>query len=295
MSFLPDWFKPLTWNILYTSACNLILDPLASPAEFSKLSISVIKAKKKVKTAVEVENKMAVDCFSKELARPDPLEPSHRLNGWHFICFVPITTESPAHPSARSAWYCHKQVDSLFLSLSLRRGERKPETFYTITGGNAEVCVCCDKTERWETDMGRAAVVTHTCRQNHTHTHTHTHTRIGTATESRAKGHYSEVISAEKDYSTWISTINVWICIWSKIMTDRVDKGFIFITFSFHSVCVRLCVCVCVSFADALALLECPAVCRRPLLPIAFHFSPCREQTRKKLHMWTHRHMHMGT
>lgn len=46
--------------------------------------------------------------------------------------------------------------------------KKSPQTFYTITGGSAEVCVCRDKTERWETDMGRAAVVTHPCTQNHT-------------------------------------------------------------------------------------------------------------------------------
>lgn len=62
----------------------------------------------RVKAAFEGENKMAADCFLKELTWPDPLEPSHLLNGWHFICFVPVTTESPKRRSTRSPWYCHK-------------------------------------------------------------------------------------------------------------------------------------------------------------------------------------------
>lgn len=62
----------------------------------------------RVTAAFQGENKMAADCFLKELTWPDPLEPSHLLNGWHFICFVPVTTESPERRSTRSPWYCHK-------------------------------------------------------------------------------------------------------------------------------------------------------------------------------------------
>lgn len=35
----------------------------------------------RVKSAFEGENKMAADCFLKELTWPDPLEPGHLLNG----------------------------------------------------------------------------------------------------------------------------------------------------------------------------------------------------------------------
>lgn len=71
-------------------------------------------------------------------------------------------------------------------------------------------------------------------------------------------------------------------------MSDRGDKGFIYTTFSYHNECA------CVLCVDAVTLLECPAVCRRPLLLIAFHFPLCRRQTREKLHMCTHRRIHMG-
>ena len=74
------WTDPLTFSLLYISTCNLTFDLGATTGELSKLSISVIQAAK-VKTAVERENKMAADCFPKELAWPDPLEPSHLLNG----------------------------------------------------------------------------------------------------------------------------------------------------------------------------------------------------------------------
>lgn len=66
--------------------------------------------------------------------------------------------------------------------------------FYTITGGKAEVCVRRDNAERWKTDMGRAAAVTHSHKENSG--------RFGTGgARSRDRKHSTEFISAEKGYS----------------------------------------------------------------------------------------------
>lgn len=90
----------------------------------------------------------------------------------------------------------------------------------------------------------------------HALTHRNTHSLCP---ESRSRSNSMPGLNAE--YWPRIFTINVWICIWSKINSDLGDKAQLSL----------FCMCMCV-----VVLFECPAVCRRPLL-LTFRFPLCRE------------------
>ncbi len=120
------------------------------------------------------------------------------------------------------------------------------------------------------------------------HIETHTLAQL-VPTEPVQIQHYAEIINAEKDYSTRIFTINVWICIWSKIMSACGNKGLIhkFLL----SLCVCVCVCVCVCPACRCSGITWMSSCvQAPPIAWYFYFSLCRKKTREELHMRTNRH-----
>lgn len=111
--------------------------------------------------------------------------------------------------------------------------------------------VCCDKTsdgrQIWEGQWW-----------SRTHTHMETHTAC--AQRADPDPTVCQFLMLNTD-SPRIFTINVWICNWSNINSDWGDKAQVSL----------FCMCMYV-----VVLLECPAVCRRPLL-LTFCFPLCRE------------------
>lgn len=128
------------------------------------------KKKKKVETAAEGENKMAVDCFLKELTRPDPLELRHLLNGRYFICFVPITTESPERHGGPFTLVFSQTTRLTFPLLVSVEWKKKHQGFLTQSQEAMPryVCAVITRSDGRQIGEGQRRSCTHTLRTRDT-------------------------------------------------------------------------------------------------------------------------------
>lgn len=129
--------------------------------------------------------------------------------------------------------------------------------------------VCCDKTsdgrQIWEGQWW-----------SRTHTHRNTHSLCP---ESRSRSNIIlKLLMLKKLLSHDSYSLNMWL------ISDKEWMGRQRVYTQFPLVSLHV---------DAVAFLNWPAVCRRPLL-LALYFPLCRKQTRKNLQMWTYKHLHMG-
>lgn len=116
------------------------------------MSITIIQLKNKQESRqlLRRENKMAADCFLKELTWPDPLEPGHPLNGWHFICFVPCNNRISRVPRHPFALVLSQNNEAHFSSACLcgagGKKKKNPPRLFTQSQEATLRYVCRDKT-----------------------------------------------------------------------------------------------------------------------------------------------------